>query len=178
MQTLYCNLLGGPSIGKSNQTTKIISKLKDLHIDSELIPEVAKPYIHHEYDMALNCQPFLEGTQLLHQLSLLGKMAIVIVDSPLLLNLAYPTFGSTPEWEKGVIEHHHLFNNLNILLQRNLTYPHSMVGRNHDLEESIEKDKVIKQILIDNNIDYIEIPVTNETAQQIVEIILTKITDV
>ena len=124
---------------------------------------------------SLGCQPYVSATQLKRQYDLLGKVDVMITDSPLLTGLVYPGFGSTEAWRTSLVEQFNLFTNLNIFLVRDTkVHAYQTYGRTQSEEEAVKKDLETKELLIKLGIPFAEIPVLPEdgTIKKIVNLYL------
>lgn len=124
---IVVNLFAGPSAGKSTTAAGVYSKLKKKLVRAELITEVAKDYVWEDHKFALTQQISIFAAQLRRQNRLIGKRAVAITDSPLLLashlyNKEWDTLRplGLEAWER--------FDNLNFYVVRNK--PFDPEGRN------------------------------------------------
>ncbi len=148
MKTQVVNLFGGPCVGKSKIAYGLCSKLKDLHINCELVTEVAKDYTY-EKSSRLKCQPLVTGEQTFRVERLLDTVDFIVTDSPILLGSIYSV--NYPESiNKYITDLFNMFNNVNYLLSREEGY--SPVGRNQTREEAEEIDLGVIGILEMNKI--------------------------
>lgn len=172
MKTLHINLWAGPGTGKSTMAAGIFSALKWNKIDCELISEYAKQIVWEESYTKLNNQIYLFGKQYSKHYNLESKVQVVITDSPIPMGCVYDN-GKTKYLKELVISEFHKFDNLNYFLGRVKDYNPN--GRMQTYEEALEKDKEIKQFMIDNEIEYIDIPAEEESVKLIVEDIKRKL---
>lgn len=176
-RTLFVCLFGGPGLGKSTVASGVHYRLKSLGINSEYIQEYAKDKTWQEDRFTLRCQPYITAKQLYRQYRVDGKVRVAVTDSPLLLGLAYPGFGCSPEWQEGIVKQFKLFRNLNILLQRNPEmHPYVEDGRKETEEEAIEKDAEVECILVDKGIPYV--PMGGDFMDQIVDGVVGMVTSI
>jgi len=139
------NLFGGPGCGKSTLAARLYSELKQKHVEVEYVNEYPKQLVYEEQALALQNQILVFATQY-HRIWTAGRHnQVVITDSPLLLSTVYNPDTSV-HLHNLVIETHHKFTNVNILLTRVPQF-HSMTGRIHTLEESNILDDKISSIL-------------------------------
>lgn len=66
---------------------------------------------------------------------------------------------------------HQYYKTLNIVLVRSKETDHNEKERYHDLQQSIDIDKKIKSILIDNNIQYYEVNVDDDPLNEILNLL-------
>jgi hypothetical protein len=172
MKTLHINLWAGPGTGKSTMAAGIFAALKWNKIDCELVSEYAKQIVWEESYTKLNNQIYLFGKQYSKHYNLEGKVQVVITDSPIPMGCVYDA-GRTKYLKELVISEFHKFDNLNYFLGRVKDYNPN--GRMQSYEEALEKDREIKQFMIDNEIEYIDIPAEEVSIKLIVEDIKRKL---
>lgn len=159
-QYLLLNLFGGPGTGKSTMASIIHARMKEAGVNSEYISEYAKDKTWEGNGTTLECQPYVTGKQFWRQFRLLGGVDFAVTDSPLITGLLYQGFGCTPDWEKGVINQFHLFNNLNVFLVRNsANHPYNTKGRNQTEEQAMEIDNKTRALLIRYGIPFVEVEI-------------------
>jgi nicotinamide riboside kinase len=149
------NLNGGPSVGKSTLAGDVAIRLKRLGVQAECPPEAAK------LPAQRGDKVFLEDQMMLfamthHQLAMAARSGadVAVLDSPLLLSLAYmptPYFATFPAMVREVYDS---YRNIEYILRRDPNHGHSMVGRIHDEAQSIAKDRQIVQILEEQKLTY------------------------
>lgn len=161
--TKYINLFGGPGISKSTTAAGVFFKLKTLGVNCELIQEIAKDKTWGEDYLSLTFQPYIIGNQMYKQYILLNKVDVAITDSPIPLALAYQGFGCVEGFDKVLISQFNLFDNINILLDRDSDlHPYNPKGRNQTEQEAIEKDRQILGILQTYDIPYHTIKISKD----------------
>lgn len=170
---LCVNFFGGPGCGKTTAAAEIFLQLKKHNIDVEIVSEFAKDLILEGKETALKHQWFVLANQSYRIQCAYEKMQIVLVDSPILLGPIYDP-DSSPALLALCLEHYDKYNNLNIIMDRNLEYKHTSAGRIHSLTESISLDNRINRFLDDYNIPYLKYK--EYTPDRIVNIILHSIT--
>jgi thymidylate kinase len=167
--TLVLNLMGGPGTGKSTHAAGIFYRMKRRGINCEYIQEYAKDKTweedHENAEREINftkkCQPYVTSKQWYRIVRLLGKVDVVVTDSPIITGMLYQGFGCTPSWEKWVLETFAEFNNLNIFLIRDgESHPYNPMGRSQTEEQAMEIDVKTRAILDDNNIPYVTVKVS------------------
>jgi len=142
-KTLIVNLLGGPGSGKSTNSARIFSALKDLDYNVELVTEYAKDLTWGESYNVLRDQIYVFGKQQHRIWRLDGKVEIIITDSPLLLSTVYGETETSKEFKDLVISEYFRRPTINIMLNRVKKY--NPKGRNQTLDEAIDLDAKIKQ---------------------------------
>lgn len=182
-RTKVINLHGGPGVGKSTIATGIFSELKQAGISCEIASEYAKEITWEGTQNLLHNQVHLFGEQFRRQYRLLDKVDYIISDSPLLLNAIYLEF-FLERAEKKFFDSEYIylmkqffdesfaqFNNINFFVSRNTKY-HTMQGRVHTKEESIDIDnKILDSLMVYDPDHYVCIGSTTEIIQDITKII-------
>lgn len=155
-ETIVVNLFGGPSSGKTSVAAAVFSELKRQHISVELVAEFARETILDGSSKLLNFQPLITTTQSYKIIRLLGKVDYIITDSPILLGVAYADLWCTAEWKTWVFDTYNKMQNLNYYLIRS-RFISNDPGRVHSEEESIAMDTLIKSILEDVSVKYLDL---------------------
>lgn len=170
--TLIVNLYAGPGAGKSTGAAYIFAKLKMAGIDCEYVSEYAKDRVWQEDQFPLqHCQLYVTGKQCLKITRLLGKVDVVVTDSPIAIGAMYTT--EKPYQDVCIYEAKKHKNTFNIFVNRFKKYNPN--GRNQTEEEAKEIDKRIKEFLNNNEIPFIEANGTEDGYNQIVKEIINKI---
>lgn len=155
METLVVNAFGGPGVGKTTACWHIASELKKKGIYIEYVSEYAKELVYEEkWDMlddSMKNQTIILAEQQKRLDRLIGKVEVIVTDSPLLLSIIYAN-DKNDEFEKMIINKFNQYNNFNLVVLRNKKQSFQQIGRKQNLEESIEKDKEIIDLLTKNNI--------------------------
>lgn len=169
MSTLVVNLMGGPGCGKSTLTAAIFAKLKFIGINCEMASEFAKELVWEQRHETFKDETYIFAKQAHRLFRLNQKVDVVITDRPLILTLYYA------KDDKALcdfsLNRFNQYTNKNYLLTRKKVY--NPAGRNQTEDEAKEIDKQLKDILINNNIAFTELPGVEETADIIVKDILT-----
>lgn len=156
------NLFGASGAGKSTGAAYIFSKLKMLGYNAELITEFAKDKVWEENTEVFKNQLYILGKQSFKQSRVRDKVEIIITDSPLMLSAFYntdPVLGDN--FTKTVVDVFNSYDNINFFVNR--VKPYNPIGRHQTEEESDALKAPMIQLLIDNNIPFIEI---NGTLQE------------
>lgn len=170
-KTIFINLFGGPGIGKSTLCAMIFSDLKTRNIDCEMALEYAKDVIWDESFKKLSNQIYIFGKQhnRIHRLK--GKVDVVITDSPLLNSIIYDD-SYNQHLRDLVLTEFNKLNTLNYYVERVFDYEEN--GRVQNYEQALEKDKMYKELLDNNNISYKSIKPSVMDISLIIESILHK----
>lgn len=148
--TAIINLFGGPGVGKSTVAPGLFSLMKKNGISCELVHETAKFLTWEERKIALACQPYIFGKQLLQIERLVGKVDFIVTDSPLLLSSHYSSKYYPDSWVGAVIDICNRFDNINFVIRREVPYVEA--GRNQNEEEAIRIDDDIVSMLRQNGL--------------------------
>ena len=151
---LVVSIYGGPGIGKTTAASELFVELKKLSLDVEIVSEFAKDVILEGRSDALKHQWYIMANQSYRIYCSYRNMDVTITDSPILLGPIYDCEAS-PALLALCFEQYHKYNNLNIVLDRNPEYVHTMAGRVHSLTESVSIDNRILEFLSDHNIPYL-----------------------
>jgi len=148
-KTLVINLFGGPGSGKSTLMAGIFSELKFRGINCEMAPEFAKEKVWEGSLDILSNQLYIFGKQHHTIFRLLGKVDVIITDSPIILSLYYGK-NCSDNFKKLVLEEHNKLHNLDLFIQRIKEY--NPKGRLQTEDEAKQIDEELITILSDNNI--------------------------
>lgn len=153
--TVVVNLLAGPGAGKTTCAWAIASELKKRGIETEYVSEYAKELVWDGnltmLDGSYQHQRALFEEQNHRVKRLLGKVDVVVTDSPALLSLMYIK-EPNQEFTQIVLEQFSNQQNFNLFINRGKEY--QQTGRLQTREESIAIDNSIKGFLKENNIYY------------------------
>ena len=152
--TIVINLFGGPGVGKSTLCASVFAKLKIMSIECEMATEYAKDMVWEESYKKLENQIYIFGKQHARVHRLLGKVDVVITDSPLLNSIVYD---KTQNYalKKLVISEFWKLKTLNFYISRKLNYEEN--GRVQTLEQAIDVDNAYLNLIKDNDIKYHQI---------------------
>lgn len=150
METTVVNLYGGPGSGKSTVASGIFFILKLNNLNVELATEFAKDLVWEERAMTLTDQQYVWAKQRHKLQRIMGKVDLVISDSPLLLSTIY---GETDKYFKEyIVEDNKRFKQLNYFLIR--TKPYNPSGRMQTEEEARKLDHRIMDMLEQSGCGY------------------------
>jgi len=170
-KTLVINFFAGAAAGKTTCAWETAAELKKLNIVAEYVPEYAKELVWDGkidlLDGSYKNQTAMFKEQKRRLDRLVGKVDVIVTDSPLLLQVAYIK-ENAKDFESMAVVAHGEYNNFNLFINRGKVYEQE--GRIHSLSESQKVDKSIKNILERNGIYYgnyyhITIPVVIENIQ-------------
>lgn len=154
-KTLVVNLFAGPGAGKTTCAWLIAGELKKKNLVVEYVPEYAKELVWDGKLDLLNgsyAHQMQVSTEQNHRVErLLGKVDVVVTDSPVLLGAEYAKErpGEVAVW---CMQQHKSHHNFNLFIQRGQHYEKE--GRTQDLAESRAIDKAIRTTLDEKGIFY------------------------
>jgi hypothetical protein len=169
--TLLINLFGGPGTGKSTTAAGVFHQLKLRGVNCEMALEYAKDKVWEESAQVLDNQLYVFGKQFHRVWRLLGKVDIIITDSPLLNSILYYE-DKNPFFPEMVVFEHSRLNNLDVLLERVKDY--NPAGRLQSEEKARALDVKIKDILDDGQRGYVEIAADADAVGKIVDFALRR----
>lgn len=181
-KTTIVNLLGGPGSGKSTTRAGVFHRLKLSGVNAEELTEYAKDLTWEERKITLLCQPYVFGKQLRNQERLLGKVDVIISDSPLILSAYYGMKYSTVMYpdtfydfvaEMAKFDYANSVQHINVMLDR--VKPYNPKGRNQSEEEARVIDSELRDLLNRHNFIYYSMPGDENAADKITKIVLDKI---
>lgn len=154
-ETIIVNLFAGPGAGKTTCAWEIASELKKRNIETEYVSEYAKELVWDNnlemLDGSLEHQRILHNEQEKRINRLLGKVDVVVTDSPTLLSLMYVKERDI-QFEREVVDKFKRNHNFNLFINRGKEF--QQTGRIQNYEESKAIDIKIKDFLNENNIYY------------------------
>ena len=174
---IIVNLFGGPGCGKSTTAAGVFYHLKMLHMNVELSTDFAKELTWENRGVALDDQPYILGEQhhRLHRLD--GQVDAIITDCPLTMGAAYLKNNAASYedvFKNFSVELFNSMDNFNFFLQRG-NGAYRQEGRIQDLDASVEKDKIIENMLINNNIPYTTVTSDGTAVQYILIDVVNKL---
>lgn len=172
MRTLILNLFGGPGTGKSTTAAGVFHKLKLSGVNCEMALEYAKDRVWEGSGHVLDNQLYVFGKQYHRIWRLLGKVDVIITDSPILNSILYYQ-DENPHFPEMVAFEHRRLNNFNVLLQR--VKPYNPSGRLQDEEGAKRKDEEIQVILDNLKEDYFTAPAVETSIDELVNMTLRRL---
>jgi len=171
-QTLVINLIGGPCSGKSTISAELFARLKKMGIHCELVTEYIKDRIYEENKtMPLN-QIAIFGMEHYNISNKIGKVDVIIHDGSFINNIIYKNEDNL-EFDSLIIGEYKKFNNLDFFIKRgNIEFED--YGRIHNLKQSKELDRIIKETYNNYNLSFIEVE-ARDAVDKIIPIVLKKI---
>jgi len=167
---LVINFFGSPNSGKTVAATSLFAKLKKRHLDVVLVSEFAHEKVVEENSRALQNQLYVFANQQYKIFCAHEHAHVVVTDSPILLASVYNQ-KSNVALQEVIVNQHRQYNNLNILMELDVDNPYSMVGRVHDLHESLSIQRQITSLMDSLSIPYLRY--NESTEDEIVSIIIS-----
>jgi hypothetical protein len=150
-ETLVVNLYGGPGSGKSTTAAGVFFELKSQGVNAELVAEFAKDLTWEKRHHTLEDQIYVFGKQYHRIFRLLGKVDVIVTDSPILLSPIYDS-QKRKSLKSLVIEEHDKMWTYNAFLKRKKAY--NPKGRNQTEDEAKAIDRTILNMLDGCNVAY------------------------
>lgn len=160
--TTVVNLFGGPGTGKSTTAAHLFAQLKQRNINCELVREYAKDVVWEGRISLLENQVYIFAKQLKRQVDLVGKVDVIVTDSPLLLSMVY---NDDPDLHALVLKEYNKFTNVNVMLGREK--PYQPAGRVQTEDEARGLDDTIRRMLTKWDIQHVDIPADLDAATRI-----------
>jgi hypothetical protein len=126
------------------------------------VTEFAKELVWECRNETFKNQIYLFGKQHHRINRVVGKVAVIVTDSPFSLAAYYDQGRSDGLRELALSEHHKNWN-LCLYIRRKKNYNPN--GRIHTEKQALVIDEQVSQFLLDNNIDHFNIEGTDEGAQ-------------
>lgn len=167
-KTLIVNFYGGPGTGKSTICASVFSKLKWQKVNCEMALEYAKDIVWEGSFNKLDNQIYLFAKQHHRVFRLLGKVDVILTDSPILLSLVYGPDDKL--FREFVLNEYKKMDNCDIFLQRVKDY--NSAGRTQNLEQAKEIDVKLKTVLESHSPSHHNFVGEQESEEQIAQQIL------
>jgi len=146
------NFFGAPGAGKTTAALGLTYELKKRWVSAELIQEYAKDLVYADSSHLLSHQHavFTEQERRLNRV--VGKAALAVSESPLLLSAYYAPEDYPVSFKQSVFDFFLTYHNINIFIERSHAY--SAIGRIQNEEESDAVAWSMRQFLKDNGIPF------------------------
>ena len=171
-ETLVINLIGGPCSGKSTISAELFARLKKMGIHCELVSEYIKDRIYEENQTMPKNQIAIFGMEHYNISNKLGKVDVIVHDGSFINNIIYKT-EENKYFDDLIISEYKRFWNLDFFIKRgNIEF--ETYGRIHNLKQSKELDKTIKETYDNYELSYIEVE-SRDAVDKIIPIVLKEI---
>ena len=176
--TKIINLFGGPGSGKSTITSGLFYELKKRNISCDNPYEFPKQVAWEDNKSQITDQLYIFANQHRGIVRSYGKVDFIILDSPILLSLAYkdgydkgyPASLYGESFDKMVFDVFNQYTNINFLLNRD-DKKYQTDGRFQSQTESSMFHNRIKNILDDHDLTYFNMEVNGDTVDKIIKFI-------
>ncbi|RYD85039.1 MAG: hypothetical protein EOP84_03745 [Verrucomicrobiaceae bacterium] len=161
---MIVNLIGAPGAGKSTTRADTFRILKQNGVKCEECTEYAKDLVWEERALTLSSQPYIFSKQLRNMERVIGKVDVLITDSPLILNRYY-----TEKYRAGVYPDSFLnfvsdqfirMGGITYLIER--VHAYETIGRSQSQEQSDEVGLELVEMLDRFGITYKRLLGNNE----------------
>ena len=171
-ETLVINLIGGPCSGKSTIAAELFARLKKMGVHCELVSEYIKDRIYEENQTMPKNQITIFGMEHYNISTKIGKVDCLVHDGSYINNIIYKA-EENKEFDDLIVSEYKKFNNLDFFIKRgNIEF--ETYGRIHNLKQSKELDKIIKETYDRYGLSYIEVE-SRDAVDKIIPIILRKL---
>ena len=171
--TLLINLFAGPGSGKTTLMAEVFCKLKWANISCEQAPEYIKTKVWEQtssengkinsFEIGKD-QLYIFGKQVHTIRMLMGKVDVIVTDSPILLSVIYNS-RENKLFNDFVLEEFKQYTSINYFIRRIKKYDPN--GRCQTEDEAIQKDLEILQMLNKFNIPFTNVDGISASAQKI-----------
>ena len=173
-KTCIISMFGAPGAGKSTLASYCFAKLKMMGINCELVTEFAKDKVWEKNNEALSNQIYIFAKQYYRITRCVGKVDVIITDSPLFLS---PFYNKDPDIDEPlkelVAKIVAKYDNLNYFLRRVKKY--NPIGRLQTEAESNEYGIHIKDMMKSFGIKFREIDGDLMSADIIIQDVVEKL---
>ena len=164
-----CGLSGS---GKSTIAAELFARLKKMGIHCELVSEYIKDRIYEENQTMPKNQIAIFGMEHYNISNKLGKVDVIVHDGSFINNIIYKT-EENKYFDDLIISEYKRFWNLDFFIKRgNIEF--ETYGRIHNLKQSKELDKTIKETYDSYELSYIEVE-SRDAVDKIIPIVLKEI---
>ena len=155
-EPLIINLVGAPGAGKSTLAAYLFARLKMEGVNCELVTEFAKDKVWEQNTVALSNQVYVFAKQYFRVDRCVGKVDVVITDSPLILSGFYNKDADIDRPLKDLIAAINAkYTNLTYFVRRVKAY--NPTGRLETEKEADSYVTRIKGLLASYHVDFTEV---------------------
>lgn len=176
MKKTIVNLVSGPGVGKSLYSAILFSLIKMRGYNSEYVQEYAKDLAWNNKKELLRNQHHITYHQYKSLKGAAKHVDLVITDGSLIHSYYYnrhnkPNYSNVELTEQRIDKYLKKFHNIVIFLKRNPKYPYEQKGRYQSEEEAKAIDDIMKGILDEKGIKYIEVEADLENVNEMLDYI-------
>jgi adenylate kinase family enzyme len=144
--TTIINLWGGPGSGKSTTAAELFALLKKRGVNCELVQEYIKGWVWEERKRIIGDQLYVLAKQVRREQILLGKVDVIITDSPVWFSAFYDLYyfkkrilaPVIQDYQKSLKEDGHIVHD--IFISR-MNRPFNKAGRYETEDQAIDIDR-------------------------------------
>lgn len=171
-KTLVINLIAGPCSGKSTIAAELFARLKKMGIHCELVTEYIKERIYEENKTMPVNQIAIFGMEHYAISNKIEKVDVIVHDGSFINNIIYKN-EDNPKFDELIVSEYKKFNNLDFFIKRgNIEFED--YGRIHNLKQSKEIDKIIKETYNKYDLSFIEVE-ARDAVDKIIPIVLKQL---
>ena len=169
-ETLIVNFFGAPGVGKSTLAAAVFVKMKRMGLSVEYVSEFAKEKVWESNLKALECQPYITGTQLFYLQRIIGQVDYIINDSPIVLGAVYNK-DYPASYNNFLVDVHNSMNTLNFMLHIQDGRQYEQTGRRHAEKEAVKIESKIISLLNNSPIVYSSVNQYKVTEEELIKMI-------
>lgn len=146
--TKVINLIGSPGAGKSTLAAELYARMKHMHLNVEMVREVAKEWAWSGKAIGPFEQIAILGEQINRESSLFNKVDYIITDSPVLLGAFYFDYNHNEQFMNQMVQNYYSFAESKGIEFKNYVIPrkgpYQITGRFESEAEADDIDEAIR----------------------------------
>lgn len=153
-RSVVVECLGGPSSGKSVACAEVFAKLKKRRVDAEMSREFAKKYALSGEAISALDEVYILGSQVKEETRLLGRVAVVVSDRPVIMSTVYAAMYSPAHVRDGVVaavrgyyEESRRRGHVRVAVLLGRRHGYDERGRYEDVATAMLVDEVVRQVV-------------------------------
>lgn len=169
-RTRTVNLFGGPGTGKSTTAAGLFKLLKVRGVNADLAMEYAKGKVWEESIVGVaKDQLYMLAKQNHAVFCRLGKVDVIVTDSPIILSL-YHGRNMSEAFKTVVMEEYEKQAPVSVFLTR--VKPYNPAGRTESEEEARKMDSYFREILDERKIPYFVMTADEKADEKILDLLI------